>query len=318
MERALSDANSAHRLIELSQRQLTDTTAKAKIEYERADGLLMLAHTSADLKTMQKKTEVLKDWGVTVRAVTSEEISKIEPGLQTTNSLLGAYFFPGDEAGNCRQFALHLKNELQSIGVQVHFEARVSAIQCNPHSRVFLKNQTTPLEFDHVVLCSGVDTRSLLQGRKIKMPMATISSYSMTARVKEEHLAPRSVVYNASDRTTIARLGNRIRVAYGAELGIPSKKHAEKSVQHLFRTLQQNFPGAAEYSNGVQIWKGAFGVMPDGLPVIGQSVLPNLWLNVGHGPNGWAMACGAARCIADAIDNRQPPIDITPYSPLRF
>lgn len=59
---------------------------------------------------------------------------------------------------------------------------------------------------------------------------------------------------------------------YGAELGTPTDKHDKKSVQRLFQALQQPFPGAAEYSNGLQIWKGSFGVMSDGLPVIGHTV----------------------------------------------
>ncbi|HOE44100.1 MAG TPA: FAD-dependent oxidoreductase, partial [Rhodoferax sp.] len=70
--------------------------------------------------------------------------------------------------------------------------------------------------------------------------------------------------------------------------------------------------------SGGQIWKGTFGVMRDGLPVIGQSALPGVWLNLGHGPNGWGMACGAARCLADSMTHRTPPLSLEKFSPLRF
>ncbi len=317
-ERAMQEMLSAHRLIEFSQQQLRATALATKIDFERTDGLVVLAHTTADMQALQTKADTLKKWGVSVRAVTPEEIAKIEPGLHAEESLLGGLFLPGDEAGNCRQFALLLKNELLLLGVDVRFDATVTAIEIGSKPHLRIQNQTELLEFDQVVMCSGVETHSLLAGKKIKLPMATVSSYSLTARIKEELNAPRSIVYNASNRTTVVRMGNRVRVAYGAELGTPTKKQDRKSVRHLFQTLQQQFPGAAEYSSGLQVWKGSFGVMPDGLPVVGQSASPNLWFNLGHGPNGWAMACGAARCVADAIGNRTPAIDMTPYNPLRF
>jgi hypothetical protein len=40
-----------------------------------------------------------------------------------------------------------------------------------------------------------------------------------------------------------------------------------------------------------------------------------LYFNTGHGHVGWTMACGSARMLADLIDERQPDIDPTPYSP---
>ena len=46
-----------------------------------------------------------------------------------------------------------------------------------------------------------------------------------------------------------------------------------------------------------QRWKGARPMLPDGPPVLGASGAEGVWLNVGHGGSGWALACrlGAAR-----------------------
>ena len=51
-------------------------------------------------------------------------------------------------------------------------------------------------------------------------------------------------------------------------------------------------------------------MLPDGPPVLGASGVPGLWLNLGHGSSGWALACGSARVVADAISGRAPGIDI--------
>ena len=35
-----------------------------------------------------------------------------------------------------------------------------------------------------------------------------------------------------------------------------------------------------------------------------------MWLNVGHGGSGWALAAGSAKLVADAIAGRTTPIAI--------
>lgn len=49
---------------------------------------------------------------------------------------------------------------------------------------------------------------------------------------------------------------------------------------------------------------------PDGLPIIGASGIPGVWLNLGHGDSGWTLACGSARAVADCINGQSPAIDM--------
>jgi D-amino-acid dehydrogenase len=50
-------------------------------------------------------------------------------------------------------------------------------------------------------------------------------------------------------------------------------------------------------------------MLPDGGPVLGASGQPGIWLNLGHGASGWALASGSARILADQISGRTPDID---------
>jgi D-amino-acid dehydrogenase len=59
-----------------------------------------------------------------------------------------------------------------------------------------------------------------------------------------------------------------------------------------------------------QHWKGARPMLPDGPPVLGPSGLAGIWLNLGHGSSGWALACGSARVLADSVAGRTPPLDV--------
>jgi D-amino-acid dehydrogenase len=51
-------------------------------------------------------------------------------------------------------------------------------------------------------------------------------------------------------------------------------------------------------------------MLPDGPPVLGESGRPGVWLNLGHGSSGWALACGSARILAELISGRTSPIDM--------
>jgi D-amino-acid dehydrogenase len=137
-----------------------------------------------------------------------------------------------------------------------------------------------------------------------------VHGYSITARIREPLNAPRSAVMDERYKVAISRLGQRVRVAGSAELGAPQGRMDAKALRTLYKVLQDWFPGAADYAHGVQEWRGARPMLPDGPPVIGPSGLPGLWLNLGHGSSGWALACGSARALADRIAGRKPEIEL--------
>jgi D-amino-acid dehydrogenase len=38
--------------------------------------------------------------------------------------------------------------------------------------------------------------------------------------------------------------------------------------------------------------------------------VPGVWVNIGHGSSGWALACGSARVVADLMGARSPQVDV--------
>jgi D-amino-acid dehydrogenase len=147
----------------------------------------------------------------------------------------------------------------------------------------------------------------------LKIPLAAVYGYSVSATIREPLNGPRSAVMDEHYKVAISRLGNRVRVAGSAEIGgSPDKKRAN-SLQLLYKVLHDWFPGAANLSNGVQEWKGARPMMPDGPPILGASGIAGLWLNLGHGSSGWALSCGSARVLADLLGGRAPDLDVTGF-----
>ena len=59
-------------------------------------------------------------------------------------------------------------------------------------------------------------------------------------------------------------------------------------------------------------------MLPDGPPVLGESGAPGIWLNLGHGSSGWALACGSARVLAEQLSGRAAPLDTSRLSVARL
>jgi D-amino-acid dehydrogenase len=145
------------------------------------------------------------------------------------------------------------------------------------------------------------------------MPMAPVYGYSISAPLREALNAPRSALMDERYKVAITRLGQRVRVAGSAELGGRLQRRSPAALQTLYKVLHDWFPGAAQLSNtgaAVQEWKGARPMLPDGPPVLGASGIPGVWLNLGHGSSGWALACGSARVVADLMSGHDPLLDI--------
>ena len=65
-------------------------------------------------------------------------------------------------------------------------------------------------------------------------------------------------------------------------------------------------------------WAGMRPLTPDGRPILGRSPIANLFLNTGHGPLGWTLACGSGLALAELSGGERPSIALAPYSWTRF
>ena len=320
-ETYLASRAQLQRLAFYSRQRLHQITADRQLEYDRSDGYMVLLRSQSDSDMVQPGLQVLRDAGVAFTVLDAAGARKIEPALNPDTRFLGAIHLPGDEVGNCRQFCLMLKNEAQTLGVEFAFNTPVAGIA--PAGRkgscaVQIAGETAPRAFDAVVVCAGLASVQLLRPLGLKIPLAAVYGYSLSAPIREPLNAPRSAVMDERFKVAISRLGNRVRVAGSAEIGGALERHRASSIQTLYKVLNDWFPGAAAQTGAVQIWKGARPMLPDGPPVIGPSGVPGLWLNLGHGSSGWALSCGSARALADLLGNKVPTLDLSGFGVARY
>jgi D-amino-acid dehydrogenase len=305
------------RLAFYSRTRLNDITDHFQLEYDRSIGYMVLLRGEKDRKLVQPGLEVLREAGVAFKEIDADQARAIEPAISPDTPFVGAVHLPQDGVGNCRQFALLLKNEAQSRGVAFEFNCAIAPLDtADPTSlQVWTLDAAAPAarRFDAVVVCGGVDSAQLLRPLGMDIPLAAVWGYSISAPIQEPLNAPRSALMDERYKVAISRLGNRVRVAGSAEIGGSRDKKNPAAIQTLYKVLHDWFPGAARIANTgatVQEWKGARPMLPDGPPLIGATGIPGVWINLGHGSSGWALSCGSARVVADLMGGRTPEVDI--------
>jgi D-amino-acid dehydrogenase len=309
-----SHARAAHheklqQLAFYSRERLRNLTSNLQLEYDRSEGTLLLLRTPKDAARAEEAMQCLRAAGISAAQLSAAGARQIEPGLNPQLDFAGALHFADDDVANCRQFALLLKAQAQTLGVQFVFNTTVRRLLPNRPATLKVTGDDTAYAFDAVVVCAGPASADLLRPLGLALPLAPVHLYSVTAAMREPLAAPVSAVIDAHHQVTISRLGRRIRVAGGAELGGSVAHKREATIQTLYTVLNDWFPGGAQLANSsvsVQLWKGALATLPDGLPIIGGSGLPGLWLNLGHGEHAWALSCASARVIADLIAGNAP------------
>lgn len=332
---------SMQRLAGFSRERLHAITRALRLDYERSEGCLVLLRTAKDLALAQPGLASLTALHTRFELLDAGACRKVEPGIADEAPLHSGIYLPDDEVGNCRQFTSLLRGEAQRAGVRFLFHTQVQRIAAGhapqvthmhapPGEATALMNlpgpdvpndarDTVPMApmpvteaFDAVVVCAALDSKTLLRPLGLKLPIQAVYGYSITAPLRrlEAHgdIGPRSAVMDEHFKVAITRLGARVRVAGSAEVGGRAKQHNAKAVATLYKVLHDWFPGAARLSQA-QVWKGARAMLPEGPPVLGASGVEGVWLNLGHGSSGWALACGSARVLADAIAGRASAID---------
>ncbi|MBS0317824.1 MAG: FAD-dependent oxidoreductase [Proteobacteria bacterium] len=298
------------RLALYSAERLRTLSHDLPLSYEFGLGCLWLLRTRRDAERARPLIDALREAGLLLREVDAAEARAIEPALASDTPLLGAIHLPHDAFGNCRQFTMGLAAGAEQLGARFRFRAEVTAIDRAAPATLQVAGEAAPQRFDALVLCTGAASATLMRTLKVALPLTPLHGYSISAHVHEPLRAPRGAVVDLHQHVSITRLGRRVRVAGVTEAGNVPESPQDADLQALYKALRAWFPMAAQLSDGVQVWRGARPTLPDGLPVLGASGLPGLWLNLGHGAAGWALACGSARVLADLIAGRAPAIDL--------
>jgi D-amino-acid dehydrogenase len=287
-----------------------------QIDYEQTQGVLQLFRTEQELKQAQPVIDLLTENEIRHKLLTPDEAREIEPALANDTALASVLHLPDDAAGNCPLFAKKLRHVASGMGVQFYFGSAIKSIEANA-GRVLIRVDDASYTVDAVVVAAGAESAQLLRPLGIHVPLHPVKGYSATAPIKNFDQAPQASLMDESYKVAVTRLGARVRVAGTAEFGATRDALHQGALRTLMKVGNDWFPQAANYSTA-NFWCGVQPMLPDGAPVLGPTPVRNLYVNIGHGANGWAMAAGSGRVLADLISGRIPDIDLDGLTMSRY
>lgn len=287
-----------------------------ELDYEQTQGVLQLFRTEKDVGAAAPSIELLTESEVPYQILDADGVRQIEPALCAQTKLAGGLYLPQDEAGNCPLFAKQMRHIASSIGVQFRFGTTVQSIELESRG-VALHIDGERLPADAVVLAAGIESARMLKDIGISIPLYPVKGYSATAMIRNFDQAPRAALLDDAYKVAITRLGNRIRIAGTAELGSRDMEIQERALRTLIKAGNDWFPGAANYAKA-NFWSGIQPMLPDGPPLMGATSVRNVYVNIGHGSNGWAMAAGAGKVVADIVSGYAPEIDMDGLTMARY
>ena len=277
------------------------------LDYEQTRGLLQLFRTQGELAMAQPLIALLAESGIAHSLLDPDLARAVEPALAYHTPLNSALHIPDDEAGNCPLFTRQLRMIAQDMGVVFHFDSTVDEIVTEGRG-VGLRIGQQRFNADAVVVAAGYDSLPLLKKLSVRVPLYPVKAYSASVTIRDFDQAPLASLCDESYKVSVTRLGTRIRVAGTAELGFPAPELREAALRTLVKVGEDWFPEAANY-NASTFWSGVWPMLPDGVPLVGPTPVSNVYVNIGHGASGWAMAAGAGKLIADMVSGQQTDID---------
>ena len=281
---------------------------------QRTQGILHFYTSQKEFDAAEAPAAQMRDLGCDRRVISADEAVRLEPALRHIRpQLAGATFTSEDESGDARQFTLALAERCRQDGVRFlmghHVMAlrevggRIDHVEVTDADGAFQR-----LRADAFVLAMGSFSPLLAQPLGIRLPIYPAKGYSVTMPVKDAAMAHQVSLTDDEYKLVFSRLGDRLRIAGTAELNGYNRDLNRVRCEAIVRRTEQLFPGAGDTAQA-QFWTGLRPATPSNVPIIGQSRVPNLFLNTGHGTLGWTHACGSGKSVARIVSGLAPELE---------
>lgn len=291
---------------------------------QRTQGILHFYTSQKEFDAAEAPAAQMRDLGCDRRVISADEAVRLEPALRHIRpQLAGATYTAEDESGDANQFARELAARCAADGVEFRMGQHITALHQTggriDHVEVTDgEGRYQRVQGDAYVLALGSFSPLLAKPLGLNLPIYPAKGYSVTLPVKDASMAHQVSLTDDEYKLVFSRYtsapGDRLpgrdvlRVAGTAELNGYDRNLNRVRCEAIVRRVEELFPGAGD-TGAAQFWSGLRPATPSNLPLIGQSRVPNLYLNTGHGTLGWTHACGSGKSLARIVSGLAPEVD---------
>ncbi|MFZ2989871.1 NAD(P)/FAD-dependent oxidoreductase [Ideonella sp.] len=296
-----------------------------RLDLDQTQGWLILLPDARSLTTIEPDLHGAAALGVAHAHLTASQARDIEPGLHAESAFDSALHLPDVTVLNPRQLAQQLRLTAEQAGAV--FRLGVDVLKVQPGSPVTLTwaSKTEPGDaqtrpFDAVVICTGHLSQSLVPATGSTLALRTLAGACLTVPLPHseafDDLGPRSAVSDIRLGVTMTRMGQRVRISQRLRHAPGTAKAASAATESLHKALAHWFPGVRS-PQPAQFWQSGVSMGADGAPLLGAAGAAGVWLNLGHGHQGTALALGCAEWLAATMSGHTPEAEATALRPDR-
>ena len=284
-------------------------------------GHLTLAHSDRAMNTMQERAEVNQLLGIDSRVVDPEEISRLCPQLDVSDTptwpIMGAlYHAPG---GIIRHDAVvwGFARGADRAGVEIHPYTQVTGIEQEGGRVTAVQTNRGRVEAGVVVSAVAGWSTLVADLAEVRLPITT---HILQAFVTEPVKPFLDVVIVSSQMHVYISQTDRGEFLIGAEIepyttyrGTSTFPVLEYSARHVLELFPQ-----LEQVNVLRQWTGLCDLSPDYSPILGKTEVEGFHVSAGWGTYGFKAAPIVGTTLAELVASGRTPDLIAPFALERF
>lgn len=231
---------------------------------------------------------------------------------QLSDAVKVAYRLDGQRFFEPGPFVQALADAVVARGGAIRTGATVTDVRSAGTPTVTLAEGET-LTADAVVIATGAWMPHLSRPLGVKVRVQAGRGYSFTVDTDEPARHP---VYLPFQRIACTPYQGRFRIAGTMEFRSPDEPLQPRRIQAIINQARTLLTGV-DLDHRHDEWVGSRPVTPDGLPLVGATRAPGVYVAGGHGMWGVVLGPATGKLLAEQIvTGRTDPI-IAPFDPLR-
>jgi glycine/D-amino acid oxidase-like deaminating enzyme len=166
---------------------------------------------------------------------------------------------------------------------------------------------------DAVVVATGAWLGDLVRPFGVRRVVQAGRGYSFSVPVEQ---LPAGPLYFPVQRVACTPLGDRLRIAGMMEFRRPDEPLDPRRIAAITDAVRP-FLAGVDLDDRQDEWVGSRPCTGDGLPLLGRTDSPRVFVSGGHGMWGIALGPVTGRLVAHAVLGGQTPPELRPFDPLR-
>lgn len=281
------------------------------VDLAESDVLCCAALARQSVSVLHDVVSVLAS-GQAARAelLSGAEVRRIEPHL--SDRVRVAVRIRGQRYLNPSSYVAALAASVRDRGADFVEHAPVTEV-VHRRGTVSALGPDVDLSADAVVLATGAWVGALAAPHGVRVPVYGGRGYGFTVGCREPLKSP---LYFPGVRVAVTPQGERARLTGIMEFGSPDAPPVGRRFDSVARGAERLLAGV-DWGTVGDRWMGPRPLTADGLPLVGATATPGVFVAGGHGMWGVTLGPVSGHLLAEQIVTGAVPPELAPLSPCR-